>query len=392
MNEELDINEQYEKIFGKEIRPNVFSPDDEEYNSLRQEILNSTSEFRYSKNLPLEGIKVPSYEEFRMDKIIQKATKEGKHIFNIKKYEGEKIVAYAAAYFHSTYSRFRVLEESFCQESHYFNLICETLSITKNLDLRDSFYAKDGFLYLKRNRSFDSASLAASIFLGIKATFREWKDSNGNTLAEHIPYYKHININYLEERSFPHVESIKTQNITKGSTFENPVNDYEADLQRKIQLQHSSIIHSLKKKNLIQQNKTDFKSENKESITDLINTQAIIKKNHKRHLFYTKPNTTTTSQYFGIGYYDFITRKFHILSGSLLNKNVSPTYAYSQANIRRLNILEKQCTKTEKGYIANQDIECETPQAAAFYISGMPLDGWKFWIDSNNQNLYDVYR
>ena len=99
MNEELDINEQYEKIFGKEVRPNVFSPDDEEYNSLRQEIRDAKREFKPNKKLPFDGIKIQSYEDFRRDEIVQEAAKTGNRVFFIKKYEGGKLVAYAAAYF-----------------------------------------------------------------------------------------------------------------------------------------------------------------------------------------------------------------------------------------------------------------------------------------------------
>ena len=56
MAEEFDINEEYEKIFGVETRETLFSADDEEYNALRQEILDAKREFnpkfRKSRNSP----------------------------------------------------------------------------------------------------------------------------------------------------------------------------------------------------------------------------------------------------------------------------------------------------------------------------------------------------
>lgn len=390
MSKNLDIHEQYEQIFGKQVCPNIFSPDDEEYNSLRQEIRDAKREFNPNKKLPFENIILQSYEEFCMEELVQKSIACGKHIFFIKKYQNKKLVAFAAGYYISANSLFCVLKESFCQETFYFNHICENILIKKKLDLRDFFSARNGSLYLKSDSSFDSASLAASIFMGIKTTFKEWKDENEYTLDKHIPYYKYLNIDYLEEKTFPYVDIRKTKDITK-----NPVKDSIENLPGKIQSQRPSTLDSIKGKTIIQKdntNDTNLGSENKEPVIDLFNIPAIIKKNQKRHLFYLKPNATMTSQYYGVGYYDSRTRKFHILSGSLLNITVDHIHAYSQANIRRLSILEKQCTKTEKGYIANQDIECETPQAASFYITGTPLDGWRFWLDSDNKTLQDVYR
>lgn len=63
MKEKIDINKQYEEIFGREQRPNIFAPDDEGYASLRQEILDAEREYNSEGVLPFNGLIVPFYED-----------------------------------------------------------------------------------------------------------------------------------------------------------------------------------------------------------------------------------------------------------------------------------------------------------------------------------------
>lgn len=58
MNEENDINIQYEQVFGVKYRPNIFNPDDEEYASLRQEIIAAKRVFNINNKLPFDDIKL----------------------------------------------------------------------------------------------------------------------------------------------------------------------------------------------------------------------------------------------------------------------------------------------------------------------------------------------
>lgn len=69
MADQNDINEEYEKVFGTTSRETIFSADDENYASLRKEILDAKREFNVKKVLPFDGIKLYPYEEYlRMGK------------------------------------------------------------------------------------------------------------------------------------------------------------------------------------------------------------------------------------------------------------------------------------------------------------------------------------
>lgn len=61
MANELDIDEEYERIFGKETHETLFGPDDADYQSLRQYILDSKREFNVKESLPFEDVTLLSY-------------------------------------------------------------------------------------------------------------------------------------------------------------------------------------------------------------------------------------------------------------------------------------------------------------------------------------------
>jgi len=70
------INEEYEEIFGITERPNIFSPDDEEYQTLRQKIVSSPHEYPIDNRLPFDGVRLLSADEFKRYEIAKKAEDE----------------------------------------------------------------------------------------------------------------------------------------------------------------------------------------------------------------------------------------------------------------------------------------------------------------------------
>lgn len=58
MDAEIDINEEYEKIFGTESRENIYAQDDIEYAALRKSIIDAKRQVVSNRSLPFEGIKL----------------------------------------------------------------------------------------------------------------------------------------------------------------------------------------------------------------------------------------------------------------------------------------------------------------------------------------------
>lgn len=56
MDTEIDINNEYEKIFGVESRENIYAPDDIEYQILRKYIIDAKREVVCNDLLPFNGV------------------------------------------------------------------------------------------------------------------------------------------------------------------------------------------------------------------------------------------------------------------------------------------------------------------------------------------------
>ena len=70
MEVEENINNEYEKLFGKAKSINLFSSD-EEYEKLRQYIISQPSDYIKSRALPFDDIKLMPYNEFVWEQEIE---------------------------------------------------------------------------------------------------------------------------------------------------------------------------------------------------------------------------------------------------------------------------------------------------------------------------------
>ncbi len=199
----FDINEEYEKVFGKETRENIFSPDDEDYKSLRQLIIDSKREFNFNKSLPFEGVTLLSCEDIERAKIVDEASAKGYRIFYIRRYVKNELATYAAGYLNSKVSRFVVLKGAFFSCSDYFTSLVRHFPPHTRMRFSTDYLYDNGILTQKCNWFFSSASLAASCILGRKCTFREWIDDSGKTLDAYYAKYKSADIDNMEDKSFP---------------------------------------------------------------------------------------------------------------------------------------------------------------------------------------------
>lgn len=195
-----DINEQYEIIFGKDHRLNIFSEDDAEYSALRQEIISAKREYNPRKLYPFSKVELVSYEDFTRMTIAQEMQKKGHRVFYIKRYDGEKLSVYAAGYFNSAFSEFVVLRESFGQNTYYSRDLLRKLRLKDGVSSDMRIKNEDALLLYRANVQYASASVAASIFLGRDATFLEWRDKRGKSLDA---YYSQYKSGYAKAKAIP---------------------------------------------------------------------------------------------------------------------------------------------------------------------------------------------
>ena len=344
MADELNIDEQYELIFGKKDRPNIFSADDEEYKILRQGILESKRECNLSNEFPFSGIKLMSYEEYKLSEIANEAIKRGNRVFYIKQYVDDRLTTYAAGYFDVKTLRFTVLRESFFVCTQYFtHLVNSIADLWERIRFRNSFLTIGNVVRQTKQLQYDSASLAASCFLGEKTYFGVWKDDEGYTLDVCYPQYRVDYIRDLEDKTFP---------------------DYVAPKPPSHQ---------------IVEEKTD-------RICD-----AYLKDEGLR-VFYLSRDNDLQRTCMATGTYNPITQKFILRENSLLSYGTAPSYTYSSAGVSRSNLIAKYCSKEVNGFRLKCDIVCDSPSTAAGYALGRSANGWKEWKDGDGITLDTAYR
>ena len=329
MSEIADIDQLYGQIFGKEKRPGLFEADDEKYLSLRNEIINAKREYNPQKLLPFTEIRLYPYEVYSVKESVRRMSEEVGRIFFTRKYEGKDLTTFAAAYYDFENSQFVVLKNSFFVANDYSqNLIRKQGT--------EAFVFKRGKYVQKEDVAYDSASWAASLFLGCESDFKEWKDREGKTLYEYI-----------------------TNGFFKGNSAENQT-EFQATAQK----------------------------ENISPIPRELNTS---RQNVEKKTFFIG-NTSPQRQCNAFGYYNAETHKFVLQAGSLLVQHCSDSYELTPAGYARQQFLYSNCQKEQNGYLLKKDFVCNTPSGAASLVLGRSTNGWHEWKDDNGRTLDSVYR
>ena len=337
MSDQNDINAEYEKVFGTTSRETLFSADDENYASLRQEILDAKREFNVKKVLPFDGIKLYPYEEYlRMGNVLD-AEKHGYRIFYIRKYDGQELVCYAAGYFNAKDSRFVVLKGSFFHQTDYYKSLVCGLNPLVGSSLTSAFENTKGTLKQTKDWTFTSASLAASLILGKKTTFREWKDNRGKSLAAYYAKYKDEFIDEKEDKAFPYIPSVSIKTSTSKITDD--------------------------------------------AGTLLANTvQSLLQPRKITHVF----NIEITGKCRVVGYYDDEDNRFVVKKGSCFRDSVDPDFDVKPLGESRRRFIEAACMKSGPYLEVIKDTKCKSATAAASYIMGYEAS-YSLWKDNNGQ-------
>lgn len=359
MAEEFDINEEYEKIFGVEARESLFSADDEEYNALRQEILDAKREFNPKKSLPFEGIQLLAYDDFKRHEVVRLAEKQGYRIFYIRNTRNSKLVTYGAGYFNPRDSKFYVLEDCFFEESSYFNNLCNKLYGIKKLSFIDSFRKDSGTMTEKRLHVYESASLAASYYRGERTSFREWRDDRGKTLDAYYPKYKASNIDELEEKTFPDYVPPAPPPVAPEP---KPSNIRRNNITEEVHKQPHRFINN---------------------ITEM---PEVPKPSCSHHVFSIKIPAKCNVN----GYHDEEANRFVILKGSTFDKAVDAEFDETPLGASRRRFIEAACVLRDWYYEVTKDTKCKSASAAASYVLGRQST-YTMWKDSNGKYLKDFY-
>lgn len=334
-----DINDEYEKIFGVTKHENLFAADDEEYNLLRQQILEEKRVYYTKKHLPFDGIEIDSYEVYLRKEIIAQEEKKGYRIFYIKEFDNQELVCYAAGYVDN--STFVVLRGSFFKRTEYFINLANHLPEESRNNFLSNFSYYNGILTQKKNWIYESASLAASFIKGRKVLFTEWRDNRGKTLDSYFNKYKESSIYNTEEKTFPYYEH---NNLSFASNRENS-------------------------------------EESKSSVnSETVSTTA------ERHLFSIQIHKKCNA----FGYHDINDKRFIILRGSTFEKNVDSSFNTCSLGVSRQRFINAACEEKSAYYEVKDDTKCKSAAAAASYLVGQEVSD-NLWKDYEGKCLSDIY-
>lgn len=343
MAEQNDINAEYEKVFGTTSRETLFSADDESYASLRQEILDTKREFNVKKALPFDGIKLYPYEEYLLTGNVFEAEQSGYRIFYIKKYEGSEMVCYAAGYFNAKDCRFVVLKGSFFSQTDYYVNLVRSLNPLFGRSLASVYVNTKGTLKQTKDWTFTSASLAASLIIGRRTTFSEWKDKRGKSLDAYYIKYKNGAIYEQEDKAFPYMPSASRK-------VSNPQITYNQDT----------------------------------SLADIV--QSLLRPRKIEHVF----KIEITGKCRVVGYYDADDNRFVVKKGSRFRDSVDPDFDVKPIGVSRRRFIEAACTKSGSYFEVIKDTKCKSATTAASYIMGYTAS-YALWKDNTGKHLKDFY-
>lgn len=174
----MDINEEYERLFGTAKKADLFEPEEDYYNGLRQEIINAP---RYQVSLRkalFQGVELLPYPRFAIENIKDRLVAKGHIPFYIRRstYHAADY-CFAVGYYIPSNTMFVVVRYSYIRNR------------SKDFDDVDKSYLEyDGrHWYMSRKHLFTSAKSAASFVLGRNAHGDEWNDDKGKSFFKHFP-------------------------------------------------------------------------------------------------------------------------------------------------------------------------------------------------------------
>lgn len=397
------IHEEYEQIFGKRTPFNLFDSD-EEYDSIRQEILNAPKE-KYDKEcLPFSGISIVPIEERLLFDMAKLAEQSGEKVFFLKKKGSKKSIYLAAGYFDIIDGDFVGLKGSFFMESDYFIEAYRCLSAMNGWD--GHMTVKSGKVFLNENVHFGSASLFASLVLGKQSSFREWTDKDGDGLDMFYYRFQYDDIEEDEARAFHHYngfetdyEKVNSSQSVKDNALMNLI-DCLARYKSNEEGQKKAIIGSkpnilmtgtsMMEKKQEKPEKEDGAVEHRQRV--LIDGHDPVRKPKKlvrviqNHSFM----ISVSGVCFAKGRFNPEDSTFTILKGSRVARYEDREYKGTESSEARKRFISTVCEDEGDYYKVTRDAVCRNANAAACYALGGMSDASR-WRDVQGNTIYRVY-
>lgn len=331
-----DINREYEQLFGSARRVNLFDTE-EEYLSLRSYILEQPTEIFDPLKLPFETIdltfhnnrkNIPKKEIASIIKsikiyLLQKNKKDrssnSRHLFFIE----EIGRCNASGYYEEETGYFYICKDSLVSyETDVLYLASDTENARINF-IKKACREEPGYFRVIKDAKCRSASAAACYVLGFQVDCTQWKDKQGKTLSEIYPL-SFLPIPEQEVLSKEETYSVETQNKTKND-------------------------ERVPRYYYISRNMGDRSCEAR-------------------------------------GMYDKVNDKFIVMEGSRLATEVTSSYRYTASDIKRKKFIQLYC-KDKYNNILKRDAICNSPNEAACFVLGENANGWAEWKSKDGISL-----
>lgn len=352
--EELNINKEYEKLFGAAKRINLFDSE-AEYDELRQYIITQPQETYQSKELPFQDILISTVErksvieekkehliceiladlQFKnkvnsSSQIINNSVCSDKHLFYIKK----SGICDAKGYYDEKTKFFYICKDSLVSYDTDIIYISNDSEKARENFLKKICEEEKGYFRVVKDAKCRSASAAASYVLGCHSDQNCWKDSEGRMLSDvyFIPLKK-------KDINEPNVKQVAKE------------------------VKNSPLVDESKRGSIINPPKYWY-----------INREDLGKRScHAK------------------GIYDKVNNKFIIVHGSELAYDVTSTYRYTASDIRRKKFIQQNCSISKNCYILKKDAVCNSPDEAACFVLGENADGWIEWKSKEDISLVNYF-
>ena len=323
--ESKKIHEEYEKLFGKAKRINLFNTDDEN-ETLHQYILAQPYKGNsHSCNQPFDEQQIGTYRVLALNKAINEACAQGYHVFRLQTPQNS---CDAAGYYDNKNSVFIILKFSKISETENFDSQYIKEQIERNNILKKKICIdKMEGLYLIENIICKNPQISATIVTGHITSINLWKDKDGTTL----------------EQIYPQI------NFSKNNK------------DRLL-----SIITSLK--------------QNAQNIENSKNNSFVYKKHEAQYFF------KISGIVKAMGYYEPSNGHFFILKDSLLSIYSDPEFNDTKLGKDRAEAVETHCILDKKYYRVTDEIECDSASIAASYVIGNNVQ-YFMWKDINGTAL-----
>ena len=348
--DDWDVNKEYEKISGYIEHITLFDTE-EEYNELRQFIIDQPQETFVTKSLPFEGISITKKES--------KQKKEGlKKSFNVevankvaepRKDNSKNII--------SDKHLFYIKEDGVCDANGYYNeelkyfFICKDSLVSYDTDLiymindtehaRENFLNKiceeaEGYYRVVRDAKCRSASAAACYVLGYLSDETTWRDSEGRSLTEVYPDV-FVSLAHKKEDKPKRMQSSKKKQ-------ESPK---KAEISPKL-----------------------VEQKNKKKAAPI---------GRPPQYYYIIREGQGNRSCNAKGTYDKVNDKFVILSGSELAQEVTSSYRFTASDIQRNKFIQLNCGHSKMVFKLKRDAICNSPDEAASFVLGEKANGLLEW-------------